>query len=433
MQLIKSLLYDYGKLYQSSSAYFECYPQTIDDIQAIVKKALHESMPIRVRASGHTLNGSTLPYSHECLLRMPHFDHYRFEEPGTITVGVGSLMWDVRDFVLNYGLQLPVYNGGWGGPSVGGFISSGGMGLRRQLTFVPPGGASPAPAEKGPDVPSEDDNESLSARHGGFWENVLSITLVDGIGEVRTFDTQDEEFKWLFSSFGQLGVLVEAKLKLLPVPADNSATYPLGQTGTMPKVQPENPNVTNIPPPAQGINWLYWFSYLIAPDQEPDVWEELGPMVEKHVPAVRPEGGWVGPSVGGTPIGYCYTVRFKTFNPPLLYPVDEDFLLIGFMAVLGVGTPRLDAKIFEVEKEFVDIALHRNFKLYLQAENLGLTVDYKTYYGDEIYHHFKQLKDRFDPHYLLNRGIFFPSDVGKPTKASTARLAASIFKKFLNE
>jgi hypothetical protein len=30
------------------------------------------------------------------------------------------------------------------------------------------------------------DTESLSAIHGGFWENVLSVTVVDGLGQVHT-------------------------------------------------------------------------------------------------------------------------------------------------------------------------------------------------------------------------------------------------------
>jgi FAD/FMN-containing dehydrogenase len=283
----------------------------------------------------------------------------------------------------------------------------------------------------GLDAPTDVAHECLSELYGGFWENVLSVTLVDGRGEVREFVPEDEVFKWIFGSFGQLGILIEARLKLLPLHPKASAHYPLGQAGHIPKVQPEDPNVNDAPPPPQGINWLYWFSYLVAPAQEQSVWEALGPLVEKHIPYVRPEGGWVGPAIGGMPIGYRYLVRFKRFHPPLLYPFDEDFLLIGFMAILGVGTPRHDAKIFAVEQEFVDIALRRNFKLYLQAENLGLRVDYKAYYGEEIYSKFRHLKESFDPHELFNRGVFFPAAVGKPMQASTAKLFASVLQKLL--
>ena len=46
-------------------------------------------------------------------------DHYRVEAPGLIAVGGGATPWDVRDFVAGRGWRLPVYNGGWAGPSVG--------------------------------------------------------------------------------------------------------------------------------------------------------------------------------------------------------------------------------------------------------------------------------------------------------------------------
>jgi FAD/FMN-containing dehydrogenase len=422
-------LYDYGKLYQSVETYGAVYPQTVADVQSIVTQARQDGTLLRVRASGHTLNGASLPRNNkELLVRMQRVDHYRFEEPGTITVGTGALLWDVRDFVSHYGLRLPVYNGGWGGPTVGGFMCSGGMGLRRRLTFAPPGVSLHSVAA---DSTTDVEHESLSELHGGFWENVLSVTLVDGRGEVHTLTPADESFKWLFGSFGQLGIFIEAKLQLLPGDAQAAVPYPLGLMGTIPKVQPEDLQINDLPPPPQGLDWLYWFSYLVSPAQEQAVWDALGPLIAQHRPHVRPTGGWVGPVVDGAPIGYRYLVRYKRFHPPLLYPYDEDFLLTGFMAVLGVGTPQYDDKTVALEKDFVDLARRHNFKLYLQAENLGLQVDFKQYYGDSIYQQFQQLKDTFDPYHLYNRGVFFPADVGQPQRASHARLFAALFRQFL--
>src|SRR3546814_14173787 len=58
-------------------------------------------------------------------------------------------------------------------------------------------------------------SRSISELHGGFWEHVLSVTLIDGNGRIREIVETDENFPWLFGSFGQLGVLFEAKLRLL--------------------------------------------------------------------------------------------------------------------------------------------------------------------------------------------------------------------------
>lgn len=442
MQLLHEPLYDYGKLYKSADTYFVVYPRNPDEVQAVVNTARQEGRQIRVRASGHTLSGATLPRHHELLMRMNALNHYRFEEPGSITVGAGALVWDVRDFVLNYGLQLPVYHGGWAGPTVGGFVCSGGMGLRRHLLFAPAEASLPA-AMAGEDslvnaplgaqdrATIEFDHECLSEIHGGFWENVLSITLVDGHGQMREIDATDDTFKWLFASFGQLGIIVEVKLKLLPLRTDAPMAYPLGQAGTVPSVQTEDPGENDTPPPSGGMNRLYWFSYLVAPEQEQTAWSALGALVPTYLPYARPEGGWVGPVVGGAPIGYRYLIRFKQFNPPLLYSRDEDFLLMGFMALARVGTLQYDAKLFELEKSFVDIALRHQFMLYPQAENLGLHVDYRYYYRDDTFERFRTLKQVFDPQHLFNTGVCFPSDRGKPLRASAAEHAASVLKKLL--
>ena len=229
-------LYDYGKLYKSVDTYGVVSPRTVEEVQDLVTTARADGTPLRLRASGHTFSGATLPRHHELLVRLHHLDHYRFEEPGTITVGAGAILWDVRDFVHTYGLQLPVYNGGWGGPTVGGFLCSGGVGCVRW-------GVDHTPNPDRSDV----DRPCLSAIHGGFWENVLAVTLVDGRGDIQKFTPADEEFKWLFGSFGQLGILVEARLKVLPAHINGSAAYPAGHAGTIPKVQPDAPRINDAP------------------------------------------------------------------------------------------------------------------------------------------------------------------------------------------
>ena len=413
-------LYDYGKLYHSTTFYEELYPDSLEKIKLAIQEARKVKQSIRVRGSGHTLNGCSLPYKAELLIRLGKLNHFRFEKNNQITVGSGAILWDVRDFLLSYGYCLPVYNGGWGGPSVGGFINAGGMGLRRNLAFVP-SGVSPKQEHQ-----SMLNTESLSEIYGGFWENVLSITLVDGLGQIHIIDQNHEDFPWFFASFRQLGVIVEARLKIIPNNELNSCTYPLGEKGKIPFQQPEDPLLCDQPPASKGMNHLYWFSYLVLPDQEQRAWDELSLWVQRHNGVLKPIGGWVGPSIKNIPIGYRYIVSFKNFHPPLLFPKPEDFLLMGVMATLPVGLPAFDTKIFSLEKDFTEIALRNGFNLYPQAENAGRGIDYKNYYHPDIYAKFQKLKNKYDPDDLINPGLFFDQGTHEPVKAYQTKIMESL-------
>jgi hypothetical protein len=372
-------LYDYGKLYSSNTAYRVYYPCSAVELNHVVEKAHGEKLKIRVRASGHTFNGCTLPNKDELLIRTNDLDWYRFEERGTVTVGAGALVWDIRDLVETQGFQLPVYNGGWAGPTLGGYINAGGFG-------------------KG----------SLSDIHGGLWENVLSITFIDGKGRSHTVERSDKLFKWIFGSYGQLGIVVEAKLKLIAKSPLSLLCYPKGVEGKIPKCQQEDPK-DNDKPKSVIESILFWFSILVAPSQEELAWSELSAFCDRHQ-SIIPSGGWAGPIKDGEPIGYHYNINFVEFNPPLVYPKDEKFIVMGIMSFLDIDSNSSNSSILEIEADFISLAIKNNFKLYLQAENIGRTINYKHYYGDAVFERFQQLKDEFDPLRLINPGTIFPSD-----------------------
>src|SRR3546814_1818097 len=68
-------------------------------------------------------------------------------------------------------------------------------------------------------------------------------------------------------------------------------------------------------------------------------------------------------------------------------------LLMGLMGLIaGVGLPTVDSKVMEIEREFIEIARNNGFRLYPQAENIGLNLDYRAYYGEEIFSAFARLK-----------------------------------------
>jgi len=370
-------LYDYGKLYSSHVDYSDCYPSTSEKVIEIVKECYKNKRRIRIRGSGHTFNGCTLPTKDELLVRTDNLNWFRYEGDSSITVGAGALVWDIRDLVEESGFQMPVYNGGWAGPTLGGYINAGGFG-------------------KG----------SLSETAGGLWENIISITFVDGTGEIHTIQRDDKIFQWLFSSYGQLGIIIEAKLKLAPTNPLSLMLYPKDFKGRVPKIQIDDPKDNDFPQ-SEREKILFWFSLLISKDQEKDAWQAMLDFTIRNQQII-PNGGWAGPVSKGQHIGYRYDIKFHTFNPPLLFPKNNDFIVMGVMSFIEIDHQDDNSDILKLEADFIALAKKNNFKLYLQAENIGRNIDYQEYYGKTVYQYFKDLKERFDPLHLINAGNIFP-------------------------
>ena len=98
-------LYDYSKLHTSVSSYDEYSPTDKTGIQLAILSPNKKNQQIRVRGGGHSMSGISLPQQDELLIRTRGIEHYRFEEVNTTTVGAGALVWDVRDFVRDFGLD----------------------------------------------------------------------------------------------------------------------------------------------------------------------------------------------------------------------------------------------------------------------------------------------------------------------------------------
>ncbi len=414
------VLADYGKLHVSSADYTVLWPDGVDAATQGWRTALAEGRALRVRGSGHGLSGATLPRTGETLLCTRGLDHYRIEAPGLIAVGSGATLWDVRDFVAGRGWRLPVYNGGWAGPTVGGFVSAGGLGLR-----VPVG-------EHGrPGAPPALDPVSLSERHGGFWAQAAKLTIIDGRGLVHDILPGDEDFPWMFASMGQFGLILEATLRLLPQPGMADA-LPVGSSGRIPVSNPLDPNETDAAAPAWGVDWTYWFTAFAPVHEEHAVWRAVGDWSRAHREALRPTGGWTGPLLDDRPIGFRYLVRRKGRTPPLLYPRDEDFLTLGVMAVCaGVGTDAGSAALAEAEQDFVARIVAGGWALYCQAENLTRSVDFRSYWGEERWRRFCALKARFDPDDRINAGEVRVEGRPSPVQAARARRIAAAVRRAL--
>lgn len=376
-------LYDYGKLYHIEG-YASFSPKSLAEAVSFIQYAAQKKIDLRFRGSGHTFNGVTLPKKNEVLVFTHQLDHYTFEADGSLTAGAGAIMWDVRDLARDYGWDLKVYNGGWAGPSVGGFINAGGFG-------------------KG----------NLSSFNGGLWESINSVSLIDAGGNLRKVYREDPLFPWLFGAYGQLGFVVEANFQLInsnPFAGKHSTpAYPSGLSGHVPRRQTDDPNENKLPPD-DNTDVLFWYSMLVSQEQEDQAWQDLEQWVDNNPETIKPEGGWHGPKRNHAHIGYHYFIRHVNFHPPLIYPRQEDFLMIGVMSRLKVGRAGSIASIFDVERQFIDMAFKRKYRLYLQAENFGRNIDFRAYYGESIYHQFLQHKNELDPEHRINRHVFFDRD-----------------------
>lgn len=210
-------IYDYGKLYKSRANFTSFSPKSIVEAIDFMKEAHRRKYRLRFRGSGHTFNGVTMPEAAEILVYTDQINHFRFEKDDTLTAGAGAMVWDVRDLARDYGHDLKVFNGGWAGPSIGGYISAGGFG-------------------KG----------NLSKVNGGLWESINWIKIIDAFGQIHKIKRDSPIFPWLFGSYGQLGLIVEANFQLVSkkplfffmqnIPL-KSLSLPLGLEGQIPNAK----------------------------------------------------------------------------------------------------------------------------------------------------------------------------------------------------
>jgi hypothetical protein len=350
---------------QSSAVYWEISPRTIHELRKIVQIAYQENMPLRIRARGHSLNSSSLPRANEMLIRTNQLTEMRYEEEGTVTAGAGIPLWTIQSHLAQYGLALPVINDGFSGPSLGGYISAGGIGLG-------------------------------SAVYGGFWENVAEIKLIDGQGNLLTVDRDDDLFSWLFGSMGQLGIIVEAKLDVLSNGDSNAihAQYPMNLVVSPREVE----KLDRIDLPIEeGRQRVVWFTLFIPPDKEDIASAHLIGLEGQFNAALRFEPR------------SKYPIKFRSFNPPLIYPKHESFLAIGIWGYPREGQDDVEGQLYKMENAFLQLAINNGYQRYIQTELAKGQEIYERYFDKRIFDAFRALKEKLDPKFILNRDSVFPT------------------------
>jgi len=326
----------------------------IDHVRAVLHEANQLGLAVRVRGAGHSMNGSSVPRPDETLLSTSGLRHFRFDEKGTVTVGAGAALWEVDQMLRSYGFQLLLCNdGGAPAASVGGFTSAGGIGAD-------------------------------TWRHGGFWETVAEVLLVTGAGEVVRSRPGDELFRWIFGSMGQLGFIVEVKVRIMGHEDGPPAPYPAGATGEV---------------VARPAEWEHnvWHT-LFVPEA---AWEraeaELEALARRHAGVWRPRSG------------YRYFVRFRRFNPPLLYPTQESFVAVGVWGVTATEHDDLNVDgLRALDRDLATlVAAEPTLRRYIQAELTFERFDFAAYFGPSVFEAFREMKLACDPQMLLGRGTVF--------------------------
>ena len=352
-RLVTEPLTDFSRLHLSTSSFCEVAPVSVDEVAGLVLLARQHNIPLRVRGQGHALNGSNLPQPGELVLQTRRLSWVRYEELGTVTAGAGIGLWTLRDLLNAEQFTLPVVNDGFSGPSVGGFIAAGGFG---------PGSAS----------------------YGGFWENVAELVIAAAHGLLRV-KRGDPLFPWLFGSMGQLGLVVESKLDLVPAGPGASPRYPDGLSISCDDLGRASLGASG-PPPEESGTRLYWFTLFVPESRLEEARAHLGRLEAKHAGVFQYRER------------YCYLIHGRgRVVPSLVYPEAHSFFAIGIWGFHEDGTPTGIESLNSFEADFMQLALEQGFRRYLQSELSGGPDSYRRYFAPAILTRFLEPQARCQP------------------------------------
>lgn len=339
---MSNVLSDFGGFPPSNTD--EVYrPRSLDELQITVRGCFERGKRMRVRCFAHSMNGMSVPRPDETLLDITSVRHVCWKEAGRVAAGAGLSVWELDQYVRQFGWKLPVINdGGAEAPSIGGFIAAGGIG-------------------------------EGTVFYGGFWESVSSITLVAGDGNVRHLVRHDPVFPWLFGSMGTLGIVYEATLDL--VPSDGALGTPIDDSASLPRI-----------PSATWPKHL-WLTLFVGEERRNEASDHLRSLMERHPNAWEPRDA------------YEYYLLHRCFNPPLLFDGDRDFIALGFWGDRIGG--KLD-NYFALEEDFQNLTEQCGFRRYFQTELIWRNRSLEHYVGRACATRYQAFKKLWDPRNLLN-------------------------------
>jgi FAD/FMN-containing dehydrogenase len=172
---------------------FVVQPRNVDEIKKVLAFANEHKIPVVVRGAASWGFGGVIPTSAGIVIDLSPFRNILAIDAAqkTVTVEAGARWSDIDIAARRQGLCLMTY------PSskfstVAGWISTGGYGIN-------------------------------SFRYGHLSQQIVSMTVVTGIGEIKKLSPADREFGCFVSTEGQFGIVAEVTLKLRDVP---QGSYP---------------------------------------------------------------------------------------------------------------------------------------------------------------------------------------------------------------
>ena len=373
-----ALITNYPELYYSEADSPEAFPDTITKLRSIILNARVNNKRVRAIGRSHSLHLGNLPRNGEIVIRLDSFAKCEFISPGVIRVGAGADLRLIQQMLLAYRCELPVINGGNGSPSVGGFICAGGIGKTEEHAL-----------------------SGRSSLYGGFWENVLSITVMTGNGKVKTISKEDSEFIWHFGGQGQFGLILEAELVVVPTgPPLVNYTYPFLVDPPPNKSLVEHRYLTS------STSKTLWVSVLCADEELDKSWNILNSWVLSSDGNIKPveEARWAGPDYNGRPLGYSYNIKCISANPPLLYRKHGSFWVIGVAFNVAGGSNQLKSRLKVLFDEIYSLLLREQLQIYISVENVNGTISAKDYYSADIFARATQLRSENHCNDFLNCG-----------------------------
>jgi FAD/FMN-containing dehydrogenase len=174
-------------------------PKTEEEIETVAASAAKHRIPITVRGGGTGNYGQSVPLKGGIVLDMTEYSKIIAVEDGSILVQAGAVVGSALEAALATGQQLMMYPSTMKSATVGGYLGGGFAGIG-------------------------------SVRHGiirdsGMIQSLKIMTLEEN---PRVLTLSGEDVGFIFHAWGTTGIILEARLKLIPAQKwiDCIATFP---------------------------------------------------------------------------------------------------------------------------------------------------------------------------------------------------------------
>ena len=369
-----SRITNYSQFYLSSDDFKHVVVQDENHLSVLITKARANNQRLRFIGSSHSLSPCNIPRNNEIAVSFPTRNSFTFIDESTIRVSASAELWSLQLSLSRHGLELPVINGGQASPTVGGFISAGGIGKSE---------------------PGKDMLLGRSCIHGGFWENVSRITYMDGNGTIRIATPPSFEFQMLFGSQGQFGIFLDADLKVIPIQASPDYQRLLHQT--------RQPNSKIY---VQNDIRTLWITLFVLEKDISKAWSVLESWYLSYSHIISPVANarWAGPVHNGLPIGFIYDIAYKTFNPPLLFPHSNSFSALGIAYQIPTGNFNLNHSLAIAMSSIYNQALSSGLSIYSSVENISCSYTAHERYSASTLQAALDLRQANNCHDFINTG-----------------------------